>query len=53
MEKAISADDPNRVLIYLREPLTIISYLNYLRVQPDMIDTFNTIHVEFGRADTY
>lgn len=53
MKKAIQATNPKQALIYLREPLTDITYLNYLSVYPGMIGTLNTVREEFGRADAF
>lgn len=53
MKKAIQATNPKQALIYLREPLTDITYLNYLSVHPGMIGTLNTVREEFGRADAF
>jgi hypothetical protein len=53
MKDAIEATKPKQALIYLREPLTIIIYLNHLRIQPHMIANLNTVRTEFGRADAY
>ncbi|KAJ5171524.1 CAZyme family GH18 [Penicillium coprophilum] len=50
MKAAIKADDPTQALIWLREPLTIIAYLNHPLVNSHMVRTANIVRAEWGRA---
>jgi hypothetical protein len=51
MEAAIKKNDPEAVLKYLREPLTILAYLNHPVVNSRMISTSNTVRDAWGLAD--
>ncbi|KAF4772607.1 hypothetical protein HAV15_011204 [Penicillium sp. str.  len=45
--------NPKNFLKNLRAPLTVITYLNHFTIQDHMVETLNTVRVEFGRAETW
>ncbi|KAJ5869329.1 CAZyme family GH18 [Penicillium solitum] len=53
MKKLLDATDPKNFLKNLRAPLTVITYLNHFTIQDHMVETLNTVRVEFGRAETW
>ncbi|KAJ5169770.1 uncharacterized protein N7500_002553 [Penicillium coprophilum] len=51
IEPLLAIDNPRRALVMLREPLTILAYLNHPVINTHRMNTVNLVREEWGRAD--